>query len=76
MDEEPVIPKTTGEVDGSSDESSQGEVDNHGIARRESKAVFRSKILVYIVIVICAVTFGTVTYFITKSDEDEDFRSS
>jgi hypothetical protein len=45
------------------------------IARAETKAVNRSKIVVLVVIAIAATACGAATYFFTKSEEEDDFHS-
>jgi hypothetical protein len=45
------------------------------LARAETKAVNRSKIIVLLVIAIAATACGTATYFFTKSEEEDDFHS-
>jgi hypothetical protein len=55
-----------------------GEVSNDSsisIARAETKAVNRSKIVVLVVIAIAATACGAATYFFTKSEEEDDFHS-
>jgi hypothetical protein len=45
------------------------------IARAETKAVNRSKVVVLVVIAIAATAFGRATYLFTKDEEEDDFRS-
>jgi hypothetical protein len=60
------------------DTNHTGEVSNDSsisIARAETKAVNRSKIVVLVVIAIAAAACGTATYFFTRSEEEDDFHS-
>jgi hypothetical protein len=60
------------------DTNHTGEVSNDSsisIARAETKAVNRSKIVVLAVIAIAATACGAATYFFTKSEEEDDFHS-
>jgi hypothetical protein len=60
------------------DTNHTGEVSNDSsisIARAETKAVNRSKIIVLAVIAIAATACGAATYFFTKSEEEDDFHS-
>jgi hypothetical protein len=59
----------TNHTGGLSDDSSLS------IARAETKAVNRSKIVVLVVIVIAATACGAATDFFTKSEEEDDFNS-
>ena len=43
------------------------------LSHNETKAVNRSKILVYIALVFCAITIGTSTYFIAHQAEVQNF---
>jgi hypothetical protein len=60
------------------DTNHTGEVSNDSslsIARAETKAVNRTKIIVLVVIAIAAAACGAATYLFTKSEEEDDFHS-
>jgi hypothetical protein len=60
------------------DTNHTGEVSNDSslsIARAETKAVNRTKIIVLVVIAIAATACGAATYLFTKSEEEDDFHS-
>jgi hypothetical protein len=63
-------------LSGGTDTNHTGEVSNDSsisIARAETKAVNRTKIVVLAVIAIAATACGAATYFFTKSEEEDDF---
>jgi hypothetical protein len=65
-------------LSGGTETNHTGEVSNDSslsIARAETKAVNRSKIVVLVVIAIAAAACGAATYFFTKSEEEDDFHS-
>eukprot|EP00523_Entomoneis_sp_CCMP467_P001058 CAMPEP_0168743416 /NCGR_PEP_ID=MMETSP0724-20121128/13565_1 /TAXON_ID=265536 /ORGANISM="Amphiprora sp., Strain CCMP467" /LENGTH=1154 /DNA_ID=CAMNT_0008791045 /DNA_START=91 /DNA_END=3556 /DNA_ORIENTATION=+ len=43
------------------------------IGTKESKSVFRAKMMVYLVLIISCVTASTLTYFFTSDQEEDDF---
>ena len=46
------------------------------LSHNETKAVNRSKILVYVALVFCAITIGTSTYFIARGAEVQNFEDA
>ena len=46
------------------------------LSHAETKAVNRSKVLVYIALVVCAVSLGTATYYITHLNEVATFEAA
>jgi hypothetical protein len=65
-------------VSAGTETNNTGEVSNDSslsIARAETRAVNRSKIVVLVVIAIAATACGAATYFFTKSEEEDDFHS-
>lgn len=47
--------------------------DKSAVAHEETKMVNRSKLLVYLILVILAATVGTATYILSSGDEEDNF---
>eukprot|EP00522_Entomoneis_paludosa_P013724 CAMPEP_0172441438 /NCGR_PEP_ID=MMETSP1065-20121228/1982_1 /TAXON_ID=265537 /ORGANISM="Amphiprora paludosa, Strain CCMP125" /LENGTH=1154 /DNA_ID=CAMNT_0013190803 /DNA_START=176 /DNA_END=3640 /DNA_ORIENTATION=+ len=45
------------------------------IGSKESKSVFRAKMMVYLVLIVSCVTAATLTYFFTSDQEEDDFEN-
>jgi hypothetical protein len=57
------------------DSSTSGTSSESSIAHDETSAVNRSKVLVYLVLLITAAAVGTATYFFVAKEEQDDFES-
>ena len=70
-------PSNSSTSDPSSSQNPQkNEAPKVSLSHNETKAVNRSKILVYIALVVCAVTIGTSTYFIAHGAEVQNFEDA
>jgi len=47
----------------------------HEIGSKETKSVFRAKLMVYLVLIVSCVTASTLAYFFTRDQEEDDYRN-
>ena len=56
-----------------SEHSGSDSSSSNGLGRQETRAVNRSKLLVYLILFISAVAVGTATYIFVSKGEEQDF---
>ena len=67
---------TQASVSGQSTSTSEGSGSSLGLAKEETKAVKRSKILVFAVILVAAAVVGALIYVLVDREEKDDFEAS
>ena len=74
--EESVTPSYSSSDPSSPQKLQKGDTPQVSLSHNETKAVNRSKILVYVSLVVCAVITGTSTYFIAHQAEVQNFEAA